>query len=143
MVAVASAHVGSTVTTASQAAAHLSVAAVSHNQIVAIARRWVAAVWTRRPGDSPFAWLAAVADITAPDLLAQLRTGRPTFTDEQTIATTVDIDGVYSDAVDPQTATVTCVAHRRTAIGLVDQPCATTVTISVAPDGRLTVSGVG
>jgi hypothetical protein len=143
MAASPSAHLGATVTTVRQAATHLSVAVETHNQIVTIARKWVAALWTRRPGDSPFAWLAAVADITTPDLLAQLRTGRPTITDQQTITTTVDIDGVYTDAVDPWTATVTCVAHRRTAMGLVDQPCATTVTITVAPDGRLTVSGVG
>jgi hypothetical protein len=108
----------------------------------ALAARWVDAVWTRRPGDTPFSWLERVADITAPGLVAQLRTARPTLTDAQVRSASVDVDGAYPDALDPHTITVTCVAHLVTTAGPVELPCATTVTVIADPDGRLVVSGV-
>ncbi|MDP9389091.1 MAG: hypothetical protein M3Q48_14530 [Actinomycetota bacterium] len=110
--------------------------------LASIARRWVAAMWTRAPGDAPFAWLDGVADITAPDLDAELRTARPWLDDGEVISSTVDVTGVYPDARDQATLTVTCIAHRVTAAGGRDEPCATTVTIALAADGRLFVVAV-
>ncbi|MDQ6616581.1 MAG: hypothetical protein M3083_18020, partial [Actinomycetota bacterium] len=112
------------------------------DQIRSTAARWVAAMWSRPAGRGPFAWLDQVADITSPDLLAELRSARATLDDQLTLSVTVDIDGVYPSAVDPATVTVTCVAHRRVAAGVVDQPCATTVTVGAAPDGHPTVTAV-
>jgi hypothetical protein len=83
-----------------------------------------------------------VADITAPDLAAQLRSARPTLDDQLTVSVTVDIDGVYPSAVDPGTVTVTCVAHRAMTTGRLDQPCATTVTVRPGPGGAPTVTDV-
>lgn len=111
-------------------------------QIRATASTWVAAMWARRPGQGPFAWLDEVAAITSPDLLAELRTALPTLEDQLTIAVTVDIDGVYPSALDPGTVTVTCQTHVRTAAGVVDQACATTVTVEPGADGQPTVTEV-
>ena len=99
-------------------------------------------MWTRPAGRGPFDWLAEVAAITSPNLLAELRNARVTLDDQLTVAVTVDIDGVYPDALDPDTVTVTCIAHRRTTIGAVDQPCATTVTVQPGPDGHPFVTAV-
>jgi hypothetical protein len=118
------------------------VAVLSAAQIRATATRWVTALWTRPPGQGPFDWLNAVADITAPDLAAQLRTAQPTLDAQLTLSVTVDIDGVYPSAVDPGTVTVTCVAHRRMTTGPIDQPCATTVTVRPGPGGAPTVTDV-
>lgn len=107
--------------------------------LASIARRWVTAMWTRPPADAPLAWLDRVADITAPDLEAELRTARPWLGDGDVISSTVDVAGVYPDAGDRATLTVTCVAHQVTALGGRDEPCATTVTIASAADGRLLV----
>jgi hypothetical protein len=111
-------------------------------QIRATAARWVTALWTRAPGGGPFDWLTTVADITAPDLAAQLRNARPTLDDQLTVSVTVDIDGVYPSAADPGTVTVTCVAHRRMTTGSLDQPCATTLTVRPGPGGAPTVTDV-
>jgi len=97
-------------------------------------------MWTRPPGAAPFAWLRGVADITSPDLLARLATARPTAADQG--SSTVTIDGTYSDALDPAVVTVTCVAHLRTAGGARDEPCATTVTVTGGPGGRLIVAAI-
>lgn len=110
--------------------------------LASIGRRWVTAMWTRAPGDPPFAWLDGVADITAPDLDAELRTARPWLDDGEIVSSTVDVTGVYPDARDQATLTVTCIAHRFTAAGGWDEPCATTVTIASAADGRLFVVAV-
>ncbi|MDQ1429171.1 MAG: hypothetical protein QOK39_2647, partial [Acidimicrobiaceae bacterium] len=90
----------------------------------------------------PFEWLDQVTGITSPDLLTELRTARATAEDQLTIAVTVDIDGVYPSAVDPATVTVTCVAHRSSATGILDEPCATTVTVAAARDGHPFVTAV-
>jgi len=99
-------------------------------------------MWTRAPGDSPFAWLDRVADITTAALVARLREARPTPEDARIVASGVEIDGAYPDARDPDTITVTCVAHLITTSGRRDQPCATTVTLTPGPGGTLLVSGV-
>ena len=99
-------------------------------------------MWTRQAGDSAFAWLERVADITAPGLAAQLRTALTRPTDRSVVSATVDVDGVYPDAVDHDTLTVTCVAHVTTLSGTNDEPCATTVTVTPGPGGRLLVSAV-
>jgi hypothetical protein len=119
------------------AAAHLT-----PDQIRSTATRWVTALWSRAPGQRPFDWLNAVADITSPDLAAELRSARATLDDQLTISATVDINAVYPSAVDPDTVTVTCVAHRRTTTGPLDQPCATTVTVAPGPGGRPMVTAV-
>ena len=106
--------------------------------VVEIAGRWVEAMWTRTPGAAPFAWLRAVADITSPDLLARLGSARPTADDQQ--SSTVTIDGIYPDALDPAVVTVTCVAHIHTSRGSYDEPCATTVTVTAGADGRPVVA---
>lgn len=110
--------------------------------LASVARRWVTAMWTRPPGEAPFAWLDRVADITAPDLDAELRTARPWLAEGDVISSTVDIAGVYPDARDPATLTVTCFAHRLTTAGVGSEPCATTVTMASAADGRLVVVAV-
>jgi hypothetical protein len=109
---------------------------------VGVARRWVGAMWTRLPGDPPFAWLDRVADITAAGLTAQLRTALPTPIDGQVVSATVDVGGVYPDAVDPNTVTVTCVAHLIAVTGRIDEPCATTVVVTPVPGGGFVVSAV-
>jgi len=111
-------------------------------QVRATATAWVTAMWTRRPGQGPFDWLAQVAPITDPGLLAQLHTALPTAADQQTLSVTVVIDGVYPSAVDPATVTVTCDAHIVTTGGDVDQPCATTVTVAENADGQPVVTQV-
>ena len=105
-----------------------------------VARRWVEQMWTRPPGAAPFAWLGGVADITSPNLLARLATARPTAADEE--SSTVTIDGTYSDALDPNVVTVTCVAHLLGPGGAHDEPCATTVTVTSGPGGSLIVGAV-
>jgi hypothetical protein len=112
-------------------------------QVRSVATAWVSAMWTRPAGRGPFDWLAEVATITSPDLLAELRNARVTLDDQLTVAVTVDIDGIYPDALDPDTVTVTCVAHRRSIVGAVDQPCATTVTVQPGPDDHPIVTAVG
>lgn len=107
-----------------------------------VAKRWVTAMWTRPPGDPPFAWLDRVADITAPDLDAELRTARPWLDDGDVIASSVDVVGVYPDGRDRATLTVTCIAHRVTEAGEREEPCVTTVRINSAADGRLVVVAV-
>ena len=99
-------------------------------------------MWTRAPGTTTFAWLDRVADITTAGLAARLREARPTAEDTGIVASDVEIDGAYADAADPDTITVTCVAHLITTSGRRDQPCATTVTLTPEPDGTLLVSGV-
>jgi hypothetical protein len=111
-------------------------------QIRVTAARWVTALWSRPAGRGPFDWLNQVASITSPDLVTQLRSARATLDDQLTLSATVDIDGVYPSAVDPATVTVTCVAHRRSAAGVVDHPCATTVTVQPGRDGQPTVTAV-
>jgi hypothetical protein len=106
----------------------------------AVARRWVSAMWTRPPGASPFAWLDQVADITTVGLVARLRSALPAPVDPGVVSSRVDIDAAYPSAVDPDVVTVTCVAHLATTTGLRDEPCATTVTVTPAPGGRLLVS---
>ena len=107
-----------------------------------VAKRWVTALWTRPPGDPPFAWLDRVADITAPDLDAELRTARQWLDGGDVIASSVDVIGVYPDAGDRATLTVTCIAHRVTEVGAREEACATTVTVAAAADGRLVVAAV-
>lgn len=109
--------------------------------MAAIATRWVSAQWTRPRGEGAFAWLDRVADITAPDLEATLRTARP-WLDDEVISSSADITGVYPDSGDRTTLTVTCVAHRVMPAGTHDEPCVTTVTIVSAADGRLFVAAV-
>lgn len=109
--------------------------------LAAIATRWVSAQWTRPPGEGAFAWLDRVADITAPDLEATLRTARP-WLDDEVISSSADITGVYPDSGDRTTLTVTCVAHRVMPAGTHDEPCVTTVTIVSAANGRLFVAAV-
>ncbi|HVF74825.1 MAG TPA: hypothetical protein VM938_07235 [Acidimicrobiales bacterium] len=106
-----------------------------------VARRWVTAMWTRQPGDGPFDWLDRVAEITDPDLEAELRSARPWIGDA-TATATVEVGGVYPDAPDPATLTVTCVVHRVTAGGRHDEACVATVTVAPSPDGRLVVVAV-
>ena len=105
-----------------------------------VARRWVEQMWTRPPGAAPFAWLRGVADITSPDLLARLATAQPTAADQE--SSTVTIDGTYSDALDPNVVTVTCIAHLLSPGGAHDEPCASTVTVTGGPGGRLIVATV-
>ncbi|MDP9402660.1 MAG: hypothetical protein M3P85_04860 [Actinomycetota bacterium] len=112
---------------------------VDDGALASIARRWVTAMWTRPPGDAPLAWLDRVADITAPDLDAELRTARPWLGDGEVISSTVEVAGVYPDARDRARLTVTCVAHHVTTAGGRDEPCATTVTIASGARGRLLV----
>jgi len=107
-----------------------------------VAQRWVAAMWTRASGEGPFGWLAQVADITSPGLAAQLRTALPTQEDARLLSSSVEIDGVYPDALDPYTVTVTCVAHLITTTGPLPAPCATTVTLTPGPLGNLVVAAV-
>ena len=107
-----------------------------------VARRWVAAMWTRQPGDPPFAWLERVANITTPGLAAHLHVAIPTPDDAQVVSSGVQIDGVYPDALDPNTLTVTCVAHLITTTGPLDEPCAITLTLTRGPEGRLLVAAV-
>jgi hypothetical protein len=99
-------------------------------------------MWTRRAGDPPFAWLDQVADITAAGLAAQLRTALTTPIDRRVVTATVDVDGVYADALDSNTLTVTCIAHLTTLSGTSDEPCATTVTVTAEPGGQFLVSAV-
>ena len=114
---------------------------VNEADVAVLARRWVTALWTRAPGEAPFGWLDRVADITAPALLAELRSARPWRADP-TLASTAEVDGVYPDAVDPATVTVTCVAHLTTAAGRSALPCAVTVTVARSADGRLVVAAL-
>lgn len=81
-----------------------------------------------------------MAAITSLDLMAELRTARATLNDQLTLSQSVDIDGVYPDAINPDTVTVTCVAHLQTAAGETDQPCATTVTVAADADGQPVVT---
>jgi hypothetical protein len=111
-------------------------------ELTAVASRWVVALWSRQPGEAPFGWLDRVADITAPELDAELRSARSTLSDRAITSATVDVYGVYPDAQDSSTLTVVCVAHRITAAGRHDEPCTTTVTIAPAPSGRLVVVAV-
>jgi hypothetical protein len=99
-------------------------------------------MWTRQPGDPPYRWLDRVADITDPGLAAELRTARTTVDDAQTLSATVEVDGAYPDALNPSTITVTCLAHLATTTGRRDQACASTVTVTATPGGRLVVSAV-
>ena len=99
-------------------------------------------MWTRAPGQGPFVWLTRVADITTPGLAAQLRTALPTPEDARVVSSGVEIDGAYPDALDPDTVTVTCVAHLVTTTGPLPEPCATTVTLTPGPDGSLVVAAV-
>ncbi|MDP9387042.1 MAG: hypothetical protein M3Q48_03750 [Actinomycetota bacterium] len=115
---------------------------VDEAALASIARRWVTAMWTRPPADAAFAWLDRVADITAPDLDAELRTARPWLAEGDVISSTVEVAGVYPDARDPATLTVTCVAHRLTTASVRSESCATTVTLASAADGRLVVVAV-
>lgn len=110
--------------------------------LASVARRWVKAMWTRPPGDPAMAWLDRVADITAADLDAELRTARPWLDHGDVISSTADIVGVYPDALDRATLTVTCVAHHLTPVGWRDAQCATTVTVAPAAGGRLVVVAV-
>jgi hypothetical protein len=97
-------------------------------------------MWTHRPGDTPLSWLDPVVDLTAPELIAELRTARPTVTDAAVASTSVEIDGAYPDALDPATITVTGVAHLLTTAGPVVEPFATTVTVTTDHGGSLVVS---
>jgi hypothetical protein len=97
-------------------------------------------MWTHHPGDTPLSWLDRVGDLTAPELIAELRTARPTVTDAAVASTSVELDGAYPDALDPATITVTGVAHLLTTAGPVVEPFATTVTVTTEHGGRLVVS---
>lgn len=107
----------------------------------AVARRWVTAMWSRQPGDGPFDWLDRVGEITDPDLEAELRSARPWAGDDVATAT-VEVGGVYPDARNPATLTVTCVVHRVTADGAHEEACVATVTVAPSTDGRLVVVAV-
>ncbi len=84
--------------------------------------------------------LPSVLGPTAID--AELRSARATLNDQAVTSATVDVSGVYPDALDQFTLTVVCVAHRATVNRRPDEPCATTVTIAPTPDGRLVVVAV-
>jgi hypothetical protein len=95
--------------------------------------------FTREPGDGPFVWLSSVAPLTDPGLLGRLRDGRPTLEDEQLVASRVEIDGVYTSALDPETVTVTCTLERSTRAATSTAPCAVTLRVQPRPDGSLLV----
>jgi hypothetical protein len=108
------------------------------HRAASVARRWVQAAFSRAPGDGPGAWLAGVADITHPDLAADLGQVRPWATDD-VLSSTVTVTGVYTHAANPAVVTVACVTDVRTATGLRRDPCVATVTVAWGPDGRLLV----
>jgi hypothetical protein len=113
-----------------------------YGALAPVAARWVAAMWSRQPGESALGWLDRVGDITDPLLEASLRTARPVLLDAENDSTVVEVLGVYPDALDAMRFTVTCIAHR-TRRGVVTQhPCSATVSLSVANDGRVLVTAV-
>jgi hypothetical protein len=115
---------------------------LNHEDIAAVAARWVGTMWSRLANEMPFGWLDRVADITSDDLEAGLRSARPWSSDAEVLSASVEVVGVHPEAHDRRTVTVVCVVHRRTASGVENLPCTTTVTLAIAQDGRLAVVAV-